>query len=223
MSHSDPVVPDSEIYKKFDEQDEIQIINSEKYLASGQWLYEVQGQYSISYDGIRAFASWLARHGITVQTISSEITMRGEKEEGMFHAKVRVKEANTGVIFEGISSQSQYGARKDGTRYYDSTAETKSHSKAERNAIRKHIPPDLIAQFIEETKKTGKVKTLKETGECHKSHPNKKTNSTWCKCEKPKVRFRAETQGKHAGCHTCVACDLPVQNAEQMLKDGDKA
>ena len=194
---------DGSIYKKFNEQDELQIINSEKYLTSGEWLYEVQGQYSTSYDGIRAFAAWLAKHGITVQTVSSEIIISGEKEEKIFHAKVRVKEANTGVIFEGISSQSQYGTRKDETRYLDSTAETKSHSKAERNAIRKHIPPDLISQFIAETKKNGKIKTLDSQNIESKSKPDPKTH---CICENPVPN--AITNGE-----TCQECNKILEVA----------
>lgn len=222
------------VYKSFDEQDELQIINSEKYLTSGNWLYEAHGQYSISYDGIRAFASWLAKHGIIVQTVSSDVSVKGENLEKTFHAKVRVKEANTSVVFEGISSQSQYGTKKDDTRYFDSTAETKAHSKAERNAIRKHIPPDLIAKFIEETKNNGHIKTLEAetTAANTASGKPKKSDSgdnnkipteqctTWCKCKDPKIRFEKDQLGKYTGHHTCVTCNLPVTDAEKIIKAG---
>ncbi len=176
------------VYDAFNAADESQIINSEKYLVSGEWLYETHGQYSISYDGIRAFAKWLAKHGIIVQTISSEITESGEGQALKYRAKVQVKDAVTGVVFEGISSQEQYGKRKDSNNtYFDSTAETKAHSKAERNAIRKHVPSDLISQFIDEIKKTGKIKTLKIQSSENK--PNSNTSSEdnynkYCACDK---------------------------------------
>ena len=167
-------------------------------------MYEVQGQYSISYDGIRAFAAWLARHGIIVQTTSSDITTSGDPEK-TFHAKVRVKEATTGVVFEGISSQPQYGLKKDDTKYYDSTAETKAHSKAERNAIRKHIPPDLISKFIEETKKDGKIKTLNVSPkDTPRDTPRDTTKDPkYCTCEKP---IPNSINGQ-----TCQTCKKPLE------------
>ncbi len=167
---------DDTTFAAFNAADESQIIDSEKYLISGEWLYKTHGdQYSISYDGIRAFAKWLAKHGIIVQTISSEITESGDAQSLKYKAKVQVKDAVTGVVFEGISSQMQYGEKKDGSTYWDSTAETKAHSKAERNAIRKHVPADLITKFIEEVKKTGKIKTLKVESE-QETKPHNNTN-----------------------------------------------
>ena len=218
--------PDDAVYAAFNAADESQIINSEKYLVSGEWLYEVHGQYSISYDGIRAFAKWLANHGIIVQTISSEITESGDGQSLKYMAKVKVKDAVTGVVFEGISSQMQYGEKKDGSRYLDSTAETKAHSKAERNGIRKHVPSDLITKFIKEVQKDGRVKTL-NVDDAAPGKPDSKSNKTkvasdidWCKCNSPRVRFSKENSGKYEGCHTCVTCDLPVRDAESHLKGG---
>lgn len=217
MTGTAVVKQDDSIYARFDREDETQIINSEKYLTSGKWLYEVQGQYAISYDGIRAFASWLAHHGLVVQTISSDITPSGEGEDLKYTAKVRVKEAGTGVIFEGISVQPQYGTYKNGSRYYDSTAETKAHSKAERNAIRKHVPANLIARFVDEVKKTGEVKTLsgEDTQAAQPKKPQGKPtqqklggSKDLCSCRTPDPKA-VDVDGELIA--QCKACGLRIK------------
>ncbi len=228
---SEIVRRDDSVYNLVNEADEAQIVNSEKYLTSGDWLYEVQGQHAMSYDGVRAFASWLARHGIVVQTVASDISVQGEGTDAVYHARVRVREAGTGIIYEGVGRQPQYGVKKGGGTYYDATAETKAHSKAERNGIRKHIPPDLIAQFVEEVKSTGKVANLDQgrdggqagsgpagAGDGRDEEKLGKHVEKWCSCAAPKVRFFVRDEGEYKGLHTCVGCELPVRNAKEIIR-----
>jgi len=146
----------SNIFLLMDKEDEKQIVNPYDFANDKKLVYEVRGNFELSYLAIKHLALLMANKGHPLETIDSKIEIVGEDKEKTWYAKVKVKNQTTNLIVEGISECPFY----DETGKQDHFARTKAHSKATRNAIRQHIPERLITKAIEDAKKKGDVKKL---------------------------------------------------------------
>lgn len=164
---TDIVKVENNIFTLFDSEDEKQIIGGLDSLNDKKLVYEVRGEVGISFLLLKQLVLEMAQRGHPLETIFSEVKPMGEGKEKMWYATVKVQNQVTKQITEGLSEAKFY----DDKGTYDPFGRTKAHSKAERNAMKKHVPEYIIVKAIEEARKKGNVKKLNSSQEGYIGSP----------------------------------------------------
>lgn len=164
---------DSDVFKIIESYDEKQILDIADFEHNNKLVYEVQGKKELSYNGIKHLTIIMAQNNNPLKTMpDSKLELFGEGNEKIWYSTVNVVNQRTGQTEQGVSQCPFY----DNAGKVDHFARTKAHSKAERNAKRKHIPEALITQMINDSQKTKSTTTTK---------PPTKSNQL-CSCLVPK-------------------------------------
>ncbi|MDG6923433.1 MAG: hypothetical protein JRN67_09100, partial [Nitrososphaerota archaeon] len=162
-------------FVKFDEYDEMQIAEEAKGKVIEEYFYsfEQDGKkvVGISYSGVRHVATEMMKQGFPITIDSCDVVDNGET----YRAKAVAKNLTTNVCFPGFAEQ----AKKFKSGHVNPFAYTIAASKAERNALRKHIPETAIKESykIWQQSKDKPAEQAKSVGKGTASEQAKKTET----------------------------------------------
>ena len=110
----------------------------------------------LSWTGAKALARWMASKGHPMDAVEKDIT----QDEENWYADIKMVDKETGLALWGSSRQPKLKKLRDGSEKLDRFARTIAMNKAQRNAIRAHVPDKMIAQFIKNAIDEGRVRRV---------------------------------------------------------------
>jgi len=152
--------------RAMDRADEVMILDEIQGRALANWVYsfEVGGklQTDLTVHGVNECVRVLNERGGTKVGVSKDpplIDQFTEGEERYYRALVYAEDRRTGVGNWGIAIEPSKVKGK-----WDKFAQTKALNKAERNALKKHIPDEFRQVIIAQAIGKGRVQVLKPLG-----------------------------------------------------------
>lgn len=142
------------IFEIAERKDELQIMNFDSSLKK-DYVYEIQGKPVLSYVGLKHAVILMANNGNPLTVVSEKTELIKPEEDKLtwfWDSTIVCKNSNTGLETMGNASARAY----QGNTLVEFAKRT-AMSKAERNAQRKQLPEQLLANLISEVR--GDVKT----------------------------------------------------------------
>ncbi len=110
----------------------------------------------LSWPGAKALARWMATQGHPLDAVEKTIIC----DEGSWYADVKMVDKETGLGLWGTAKADILRKLRSGEEKVDRFARTIALNKAQRNAILAHVPDKMIAEFIQQAIKEGKIKRV---------------------------------------------------------------
>src|SRR5262245_26262504 len=168
-----PSSTDLEVYnlddlpRAMDRADEVMILDEIQGRALDKWVYSFESGgklvTELTVHGVNECIRVMNERGGTRVGISDQpplIETVNEGEKRSYQALVYAVDHRTGVGHWGLAIEPAMMALKGGKEKPDKFAKTKALNKAERNALRKHLPAELTEHLIAQALGQGRVQRL---------------------------------------------------------------
>lgn len=182
------------IFELAERKDEMQIMNFDSNLKK-EYVYEIQGKPVLSYVGIKHAVILMANAGNPLSIVSEKTELlKPDPEDKLtwfWDSTIVIKNTNNGLETLGNASATLY----KGNTMQEFSKRT-AMSKAERNAQRKQLPEQLLANLIAEVgaEKTVGSQTVKK--DLLQTEDYCDQSGTRCKAAPPSASGRCMECGK---------------------------
>lgn len=165
------VVDPRDVYRAMDRNDEVMILDELMGRAIAAMVYSFESggklQTDLSVGGVNETVRLMNERGGTRLGISPQppLVEKVEKDgETYYQVMVFALDSRTGAGRWGVATEPENMSLKSGGKKWDKFALTKALNKAQRNALRAHIPEEFRQKVIALALADGNVKKLKPLG-----------------------------------------------------------
>ena len=161
------VVDPSDVYRAMDRHDEVQILDELMGRAISAMVYSFEDKTDLSVGGVNETIRLMNERGGTRIGISPQpplVNLVDKEGEKFYEVMVFALDSRTGAGRWGVAIEPEQMKLRNGGKKWDKFALTKALNKAQRNALRAHIPEEFRQKVIALALSNGNVEKLKPLG-----------------------------------------------------------